>query len=334
MVPVTALIVVVVLLLTGCATPLQTPALRGDPPDHLPRQVELKDTPFHPQDRYQCGPAALATALNAQGISITPQALVPEVYLPARQGSLQAEMLAATRARALVAWPVPPRMEALLQELAAGHPVVVLQNLGLNWAPHWHYAVVIGYDLDAGIVILRSGTIERHVNSLQRFERTWRRAGYWGFLTQPPDRLPATATPLSWLRAANDLERTGQQDAAVHAYLTATQTWPEHPVGWIGLGNAHYARGDLTGAEQAFRALIRQDPTAHAGWNNLAHVLHAQGCRARAQAAATCALQLAPDDPLYRRTWDTVTAPSPSADLCPQERAAGDHADVICPLAP
>jgi hypothetical protein len=36
-----------------------------------------------------------------------------------------------------------------LREVAAGNPVLVLQNLSFAWAPVWHYAVVMGYDADA-----------------------------------------------------------------------------------------------------------------------------------------------------------------------------------------
>ncbi|MCG5510572.1 PA2778 family cysteine peptidase [Ectothiorhodospira sp. A-7Y] len=320
------------LLLAGCAAPLQAPALLRESPGDLPRQVELTDTPFHPQDLYQCGPAALATVLNVQGIEVTPQTLVSEVYVPARQGSLQTEMLAATRSRELVAWSLPPRMDALLEEVAAGHPVVVFQNLGLNWAPYWHYAVVIGYDLDEATVILRSGTLERHVNTMRRFERTWRRAGYWAFLAQPPERLPATATPLSWLRAANDLERTGRLETAAEAYRTATRAWPAHPVGWIGLGNALYAQGDLDGAEQALRALVTHDPASHAGWNNLAHVLHARGCGKMAREAAACASRLAPDEPLYRQTRRTVAqSPAAPAGDCGPTQEQQPARDLRCP---
>ncbi|MGD8236773.1 MAG: hypothetical protein PVJ65_11540, partial [Chromatiales bacterium] len=59
--------------------------------------VQLADTPFFPQQAYQCGPAALATVLNANGVSISPEQLVPQVYLPERRGSLQVEMIAAAR---------------------------------------------------------------------------------------------------------------------------------------------------------------------------------------------------------------------------------------------
>ena len=62
-------------------------------PRQLPQQLELTAVPFHPQELYQCGPAALATVLNWSGEQVRPSALVDEVYLPGRQGSLQLEML-------------------------------------------------------------------------------------------------------------------------------------------------------------------------------------------------------------------------------------------------
>ncbi|AHK78286.1 hypothetical protein M911_02860 [Ectothiorhodospira haloalkaliphila] len=314
-----------ILLLSGCATPLQTRDLLREPPDELPRQVELDQTPFHPQELYQCGPAALATVLGARGLLVHPDDLVDEVYVPERQGSLQTEMLAAARARGLVAYVIEPRMETLLKEVAAGHPVLVFQNLGLNAFPYWHYAVVIGFDLDQEEIILRSGTIHRHVTRMPVFERTWRRGDYWAFVVQPPGQLPATAQPLRWLRAANALEATGQLTTAATAYRTATQQWPDHPVAWIGLGNTLYALEDHNGAEQAFRQLIQRNPEAHAAWNNLAHVLHARGCNTQALEAVTCALRMAPNESFYQRTLETVTR---SPDAQPQDNTC---LPLLCP---
>ncbi|ACL71393.1 PA2778 family cysteine peptidase [Thioalkalivibrio sulfidiphilus] len=299
-------LLLVALLGAGCATAPQSKQLaRGAPPD-LPEQVELTHVPFFPQEDYQCGPAALATVLVDLGVDTHPDALVSEVYIPERQGSLQTEMLAAARARGLVAYPLNPRLEDVLREVAAGHPVLVFQNLGVNFAPYWHYAVVIGYDLPAREIVLRSGTIERHVNSFSRFERTWRRGERWAFITLPPDQVPATGEALPWLRAANNLEQIGRTEAAAVAYETATRQWPEQPISWIALGNLRYAQGELAASESAFRALIEHQPEAHAGWNNLAHVLKAQGCGEQARQAARCAVALAPDNAQYRQTLVTM----------------------------
>lgn len=316
-----------VLALSGCATPTQTRQLARDTPPDLPAHVELSRVPFFPQEDYQCGPAALATVLVNQGIGVDPDTLVSEVYIPERRGSLQTEMLAAARSRGMVAYRLEPELEHVLTEVAAGNPVLVFQNLGVKWIPQWHYAVVIGYDLETREILLRSGTIERHVNSFSRFERTWLRGGRWAFVATPPDAPPATVRALPWLQAANALESTGRLEPAAVAYEAATRQWPEHPVGWIGLGNARYALSDLAGAEHAFRELIGRQPEAHAAWNNLAHVLLARGCGGQARLAAECAVALDPEEPRYQRTRETVSGAAQGGDClpltCPALRSAG-----------
>ena len=294
------------LLLAGCALAPHTRSLTTSPPAGLPEQVELVDVPFFPQEAYQCGPAALATLLQDQGVLVEPEALVPEVYVPARQGSLQAEMLAAARARGLVAYPLRPELDAILREVADGRPVLVLQNLGLSWLPYWHYAVIVGYDLARGEIVLRSGLHERHVNDFARFERTWRRAGSWAFVVTAPDRLPATAQPLPWLQAAHALESTGQLATAAEAYATTTRQWPDQATGWFGLANTHYALGRYAEAEIALRTLLKREPGLDMAWNNLAHVLAARGCGAQARQAAAHALRLEPRDTRYRNTMEQM----------------------------
>ena len=92
------LLAVAIVLASGCASSLQTDRLVRAPEDFAQR-IELKEVPFFPQEAYQCGPAALATVLVAAGASVTPEALAPQAYLPERHGSLQLELVAATRRR-------------------------------------------------------------------------------------------------------------------------------------------------------------------------------------------------------------------------------------------
>src|SRR5213075_792450 len=163
-------------LLTGCAgLAPQTTQLRYTLPPELHEYVELKQVPFFPQSEYQCGPAALATVLNASGVKVTPDELVPEVYLPARKGSLQVEMLAAARRHGLVSYQLAPSFADLLREIAAGTPVIVLQNLGFKEG--WHYAVAVGYDYGNGMLQLRSGQNERQDLPFAMHELAWKRSG-------------------------------------------------------------------------------------------------------------------------------------------------------------
>src|SRR5205823_8928965 len=135
--------VFILLALCGCAgLAPQTATLRETLAPALHERFELTQVPFFPQDEYQCGPAALATALASSGVKVTPEELVPQVYIPERKGSLQVEMLAAARRHGLISYQLAPRLEDLLRELNAGTPVIVLQNLGIGES--WHYAVAIG----------------------------------------------------------------------------------------------------------------------------------------------------------------------------------------------
>lgn len=164
--------------LAGCT--LNPPRFAPEETVGLPSKVELTRVPFFPQKRYQCGPAALATVLSTSGAAGTPDDLVNEVYLPGKKGSLQVDLVAAARMRDRVVYEVSRDMPALLHQVAAGSPVLVMQNLGVKVIPIWHYAVVVGYDLDAGTLVLRSGTTQRRVMGMRRFMSTWNRAQRWG----------------------------------------------------------------------------------------------------------------------------------------------------------
>lgn len=146
-----------VLVLAACATP-QTQSLRDDPGD-LPRMADVPDAPFYAQKTRECGPAALAMALSATGLDVTPDDLVDAVYTPERDGTLAPDMITAARRHGRLAYPVKD-MRGLFREVASGRPVVVMQNLGLSWAPQWHFAEVVGYDIEGDTVALHSGKTE------------------------------------------------------------------------------------------------------------------------------------------------------------------------------
>lgn len=280
---VTAGVLLSALLLGGCAGLFpQTAALRDAMPEGLPQRAELKQVPFFPQDEYQCGPAALATVLVSSGVKVTPEELVPQVYLPERKGSLQVEMLAAARRHGRVSYQLAPRFEDLLREIAAGNPVVVLWDQ--SPVGSWHYAVAMGYDFDAGDLYLRSGETERERVSFPVHEFMWRRSGYWAMVALPPERIPATADAERWLSAIAATERAGDAAAARTAYTAYLQRWPRSAPAAIGLANAHYALGELAAAERALRDAVAWDPQSAIALNNLAHTVSEQGRHAEALA--------------------------------------------------
>jgi tetratricopeptide (TPR) repeat protein len=299
-------------LLSGCAAQGVREVTRNT---QLPRQHELTATPFFPQELYQCGPAALATSLNAIDIKVTPDQLTPEVYIPSRQGSLQIEMLAAARRHGAVAYVIPPRLESLLQEIAAGNPVLVMQNMGLSFAPSWHYAVAIGFDLDKEKLWLRSATFERFEMTLSTFERTWARSQHWAFVVKQPGELPVSIDADSAARALVGFEKSSAPNVAQRAYAPAVARWPDNLVLLTGLGNTAYRNHDLAAARRAFEQAVQHHPSSAAAHNNLASILMEQGALVLARQHAEQALRLAAEDPdlskHVRQTLAEIEAKSP-----------------------
>lgn len=271
------LLAAALLLLAGCASLIpQTVDLRTDWPAGVPRQVELTQVPFFPQDDYQCGPAALAMAMDYGGARLTPEALVDEVWLPARHGSLQLEMLAAPRRHGLASYRLAPRYADLLREVAAGHPVIVLQDVGML-LPEWHYAVVNGFDYGTGTIFLRSGLNVRQEMPFSYFERTWLAGGYWAMVVTRPDDIPATATEDSWLESLLGLARGGNVDATIQGYRGALARWPDSLPAAVGLANHLHARGSLAEATTVLRTALQRHPQSVILLNNLAQTLSDEG---------------------------------------------------------
>ena len=298
---------VLLLCLGGCATPPQTRHVLGSPPASLPSHIELTEVSFFAQDAYQCGPASLAMSLNAAGIAVAPETLKPELYLPDRHGSLQVEMLAATRRHGATAYQLAPELNDLLREIAAGTPVVVLQNLAFSWYPVWHYAVAIGYDLDNAEIILRSGPEQRQVLPMSTFEDTWARSGYWAMVALPPGKIPETAKEKSFIAAVSALEKISGPERVQSTYLAALKRWPRNLSAQIGFGNTAYRLHDLTRAETAFRQAAQDHPDSVAAFNNLAQTLADLARYEEALEAARRAVSLGgPLAPVARETLSDI----------------------------
>ena len=188
-----------------------------------------------------------------------------------RAGTLRVSLVASARRHGRLAVPIAGADE-LMRELQAGHPVLVMQNLGLGWLPFWHYAVAIGYDRTRESVVLHTGREPAREVDFTTFDHTWERAERWGLVALRPSELPATATEPRVLEAAVGLERAGKPGAAAETYTAALRLWPKSLGAWIGLGNAEFAAGDLAAAEQAFRRAAELHPDSEAARSNLEYV--------------------------------------------------------------
>jgi tetratricopeptide (TPR) repeat protein len=283
-----ALIGAALFLCSGCTSlsPLTYP------PATAPLRLAV---PYVPQEDFQCGPAAVAMVMAYRGENVSLQTLTAEIYSPALRGSLQPALVAAGRRHGWLAWEMSD-FAAILQEVAAGHPVIILQNRGLSWKPVWHYAVVVGCDEVKGLTYLTSGREEQRAVATRTVLKTWERGGRWGLL--PPGALPVVADPDRLLAALAGLERS-DAGAARPGYAAAVARWPAHAGLATAYGNLLRQAGESAAAEAAYRAALTAESRHVPALNNLADLLLARGRLAEAHAIATAAVAV--DGP-YRST--------------------------------
>lgn len=283
------------LALTACQTPPQTKQLLAAPPD-IVRQHVIAQVPFYPQQQYFCGPTTLAEVAGFYGLEKSPLDIAPDTFIPGLEGTLQIEMVAATRQLGLVAYEQKhANMSQLLSLVADNIPVIVLQNNSIAWLPQWHYAVVIGYDIDTAEVILHTGVTEAHRLNFATFERTWQRGNHWMLAMLPGDKISAQLDPFLFTKACQDLLSTRQPDAGVAALIAATRQWPDYWLPYFLLGNHYFSSQPVIAARWFAQGLpFAQQELSYL--NNYAVLLSELGCHAKATELIATALQIAPQD--------------------------------------
>ena len=224
------------------------------------------------------------------GDAVPLETLTAEIYSPALRGSLQPALVAAGRRHGWLAWEIA-EFDVLLQEVATGRPVIILQNRGLTWKPVWHYAVVVGFDAARERIYLNSGREEQRAVATRTVLKTWERGGSWGLLLLPPGALPIAADPDRLLVALAGLERSDAV-AARPGYAAAVARWPAHAGLATAYGNLLRQADEPAAAEAAYRAALAAEPRHVPALNNLADLLLACGRLDEAHAAATAAVAL------------------------------------------
>jgi len=242
----------------------------------------------------------LATVLVHSGVDVTPDALVQEVYLPDRRGSLQIEMMASARRHGRLPVPLSQNLPALLEEVASGSPVLVLQNLGFSRLPRWHYAVVVGYDPAARTVLLRSGRQARRQEGIERFDRSWTLAGRWAVRLLRPGELPSTAEPGTYLRAVMESRHALRESDVGLALAAGAAHWPGSANLAFAAANHALESGDTHAAVVLYEQALSADADHLGALNNLADLMLSLGEVARARALIDRALSLVQEGSPFR----------------------------------
>lgn len=268
------------LLLTLASLIFSTGCARNTP---LPKDANVTshriNVPFVAPRSELCGSTSIEMLSSywQSSSSYTPRLLLKELdertLIPQKGGTLQIELIAAARANGLLAYPLEPDFDALLMELKANHPVIVLVNRGFSWHELWHYAPVTGYDAKTQTVLMHFGDKPNEAVPIETFAAIWQRSGNWGVVLLPPNELPSSVSSKKYLQSAYDFEKTGMVDEAIIAYKSALRRWPQDIPILFALGNAYYSTNQISSAEESYRKILLIDKTHPLALNNLADLL-------------------------------------------------------------
>jgi ABC-type bacteriocin/lantibiotic exporter with double-glycine peptidase domain len=180
------------LLAAGCAGVFEVagPAARaGDPSWWVAPQVEL----VRQQDRWDCGPAALAMVLGRWQTAAAASE-VRQVFEPGHGDGVRAgELRTVARALRLQAFLVRGTMDDLAYELERGRPVLVGLTNYRGKRRVGHYGVVVGVRRDRTRVLLADPSRGWRELALPAFELEWGPASHLAMVVFPA-RAGATAS--------------------------------------------------------------------------------------------------------------------------------------------
>lgn len=292
------------LLVTGCATPPQTAELLQRPPEVKPAH-QIENVPFYAQKAFFCGPTTLAEIFNFYGRQQSPDDIAPWLFVPEKQGSFQIEMVAAARAHDFLAYQDRGSLRQLIHLLDDNIPVIVFQNLSIDWFPAWHYAVVKGYDLEQQKFYLHSGTIKDHETDFDVFERTWKRGNYWLLVILPPDKTSKQLNSFVFTRSAQDLISTNRTQAGLQALKSATHQWKDYWLPYFLLGN-YYLKEDRLEAITWYEKGLEFALDNASYLNNYAYALNKSGQQKKALKWILKAIELDRDNQNIQDTYRQI----------------------------
>jgi FimV-like protein len=194
----------------------------------LPGEVAIPWTPVRAILPDYCGPAALTNVLRHWGRPADQASIGQAVFDRQRGGTLAGDLILWARQAGLSATSRSGSRDDVRRWLAAGLPVIVLQDLSSR-DRRGHFRVVVGY-ADTKRQFLVCDCTESSLCSLdyEQFDDLWFHFENWCLLVAPAER--------------------------------AANASPENPVLQFDLAEAYLRRGDRDAARQHLREVVRLRP--------------------------------------------------------------------------
>ena len=155
---------------------------------------------FIAQKGHRCGPAALAMVLNYWGKKISQEQLAKNLYLPNLRGTLTFDLESYPRKFGFWTYSDHGNLPDLKEKLNNDVPVIVLLGTGPFFYRVYHYALVVGYWDEEGVVVMHSGKEKDCLMRNDIFLKKWKTSACWALVVCPPEKI---TWPLSKEEAHN-----------------------------------------------------------------------------------------------------------------------------------
>jgi len=196
-----------------------------------PPSCKIDGVPRIKQLHNYCGPAALAAVLQCFGENTTQETIGKFVYNPIGGSTNGADMLFYARSKGYAAYSWNSSLADAKQKLAAGAPIIVLQQNSAK-DTSGHYRVLTGYDDAASKFSVMDPYYDEITElSYTQCEKLWKPMGRWALLIVP---------------AAKD--------------TFAAELNDKNPVVHMDLSYAMYSRGDYPGALKEAKLALELEP--------------------------------------------------------------------------
>lgn len=213
-----------------------------------PTSCKIDGVPRIKQLHNFCGPATLAAVLQCLGEKTTQETVGKAVYDPIGGSTNGADMLFYARSKGYAAYSWNSSLSDAKRKLAAGCPIIVLQENSLR-DTSGHYRVLTGYD-DATSKFKVMDPYYDDITELTytQCEKLWKPMGRWALLIVP---------------TAKD--------------TFATELGDKNPVVHMDLSYAMYSHGDYPGALKEAKLALALEPYNDYSRNMLSKINKAMG---------------------------------------------------------
>ena len=153
----------------------------------LPGRFKIDGVARVKQQANYCGPAAMESVFRAHGKKLTQETIGQEIYDAVGSATNGADMLLYAREHGFRAYSWNSSISDAKRKIAAGVPVIVLQQNSLTDSSG-HYRVLVGYDDTRSVFHVVDPYYDKTEMSYSESERLWNPMGHWALLITPKEK--------------------------------------------------------------------------------------------------------------------------------------------------